>query len=175
MTEDPFAQPSSGNYPKMDELEGLLLLIRPVRVQTVPNNFKKKDTDPATVERATADVTVFGPEGVEEYSDMYLSQGVLVNSCKQALKPGAKPFVLGRLLKVATKESREALKIGETPEDFAAAFDSWLKKGGKGTQPRHVWILGQFSDEDAAAARAYIESKTRASDPFATAAPAASE
>src|SRR4051812_36710243 len=119
------------------------------------------------VDRATADVTVFGPDGVEEYGDMYLSQGSLVNACRQALKPGSKPFILGVLQKVATKDSREKFGIGETPEDFSTAYAEWLRKGGKqSTQPKHVWILGQFSDDDAQRARDYIASKQRASDPF---------
>ena len=169
MTEDPFSQPRSGNFPKVDELEGSLLLIRPSTVETVPNKFAADRPDaPNFVERATADVVVFGPDGIEEYSDMYLSQTVLLNACKQALKPGAKPFILGVLQKVATKDSREKLKIGETPDDFSAAYAEWLRKGGKpSTQPRHVWILDQFSEDQAKQAREYIESKKRATDPFA--------
>lgn len=169
MTEDPFSQPRSGNFPKVDELEGSLLLIRPSTVETVPNKFAADRPDaPKFVERATADVVVFGPDGIEEYSDMYLSQAVLLNACKQALKPGAKPFILGVLQKVATKDSREKLKIGETPEDYETAYAEWLRKGGKpSTQPRHVWILGQFSEDQAKQAREYIESKKRTTDPFA--------
>lgn len=167
---DPFDQPRSGAYPKIEDLEGQLVLIRPSVVENVPNKFRKKDTDPSHVERATADVTVFGPDGIEEYSDMFLSQTVFITACRQALKPGSKPFVLGVILKVATKDTREKMKIGETPEDFAAAHEEWLRKGGKGTQPRHVWILGQFSEEQAQAAREHIESKLRATDPFAASA-----
>ena len=172
MNEDPFSTPTSGKYPKLDDLSGSLLLIRPSVVETVPNRFAADRPDaPKTQERATADVTVFGPDGVEEYTAMYFSQTVIVNACKQALKPGAKPFILGVLNQVATKDSREKLGIGETPEDYANAYAEWLRKGGKkATQPGHVWILSQYTDEQAQVARDYIAAMQRASDPFATSA-----
>lgn len=168
MSDDLFGQPTRGAYPKVEDLEGSLLLIKPTRIEVVPNRFDRDGTKP-TVERATADVTVFGPDGYEEYTDMYLSQAVLLSACKNGLKPGAKPFVLGRLVKVATKETQEKLKIDNSPEKFAEARAAWIAKGGKGTEPKHVWVLDSFTDEDAATARAYIESKAKANDPFATA------
>jgi hypothetical protein len=167
-SDDPFGQPSTSQYPKPEELEGSLLMFRPSKpADTVPNRFAKRPEDPSHVQRISVDTTVFGPDGVEEYPDMYWSQQVIIRACEQALKPGAKPFVLGRLVKVATKDTREKLKIGETPDDFAAANAEWLRKGGKGTQPRYVWILDQFTDEDAAVARAYVASLQKQRDPFA--------
>lgn len=161
--DDLFARPSSGSFPKVDELEGNLLLIKPDRIETVRNRFDKDGSKP-TVERATADVTVFSEDGTDEtYNDMYLSQTVLLNACKSALKPGRKPMVLGRLVKVATKETAEKLKIDSSdPAAFATAREEWLRKGGKGVEPRHVWILQDFTDEDAARARAFLAK----SDPF---------
>jgi hypothetical protein len=164
--DDPFSRPSSGNFPKVEDLEGSLLLIRPSKVEMVTNRFDRDGSKPM-VERATADVVVFGPEGTEEYGDMYLSQAVLLGACKQALKPGAKPFVLGRLVKLATRDTQEKLKIDNTPEAFATAREAWLKKGGKGTEPKHVWVLQDFTDEDAQKARDFIASKARNTDPFA--------
>lgn len=165
--DDLFAAPSSGSYPKVDELEGKLLLIRPSEIETVRNRFDKDGSKP-TVERATADVTVFEDDGTEEtYNDMYLSQTVLLNACKGALKPGRKPMVLGRLVKVATKDTAEKLKIDSSdPDAFATAREKWLRQGGKGTEPRHVWILQAFTSEDAAKARAFLAK----SDPFAVSA-----
>jgi hypothetical protein len=143
-------------------------LIRPTKVEMVTNRFDRDGSKPMT-ERATADVTVFGPEGIEEYGDMYLSQAVLLGACKQALKPGAKPFVLGRLVKLATRETQEKLKLDNTPEAFATAREAWLKKGGKpaNMEPKHVWILQDFTDDDAQKARDFIASKARNTDPFA--------
>jgi hypothetical protein len=161
--DDLFGAASGGKFPKVEDLEGKLLLIRPTEVKTVRNKFDKDGSKP-TVERATADVTVFEDDGTyETHLDMYLSQTVLLNACISALKPGRKPMVLGRLQKVATKETQEKLKIDGDAESFAAARAEWLKKGGKGIEPRHVWILAQFTPEDAQAARSYLATL----DPFA--------
>jgi hypothetical protein len=167
---DPFSQPSGGSYPKIDDLDGSLLMFKPDKPsEMVPNRFAKRPEDPTHVARISVDTVVFGPDGYEEYRDMYWSQQVIINACEQALKPGAKPFVLGVLQKVGQKENREKLKYGETAEDFRQAYETWLKKGGKpGDQPRHVWILAPFSDEQAEQARAYIAEQQKARDPFAT-------
>jgi hypothetical protein len=162
--EDLFARPSSGTFPKVEELDGKLLLIKPTAVETVRNRFDKDGSKP-TVERATADVTVFEDDGTEEtFTDMYLSQIVLLNACKAALKPGRKPMVLGRLVRVPTKDTITSLKIDDTPEAYSAAREKWLKAGGKGAEPRGVWVLHDFSDEDASRARAFLAK----SDPFQT-------
>jgi hypothetical protein len=161
--DDLFGAATGGKFPKVEDLEGKLLLIKPDKIETVRNRFDKDGSKP-TVERATADVTVFEEDGTHEtHLDMYLSQTVLLNACISALKPGRKPMVLGRLEKVATKDTQEKLKIDGTPEAFAAARAEWLKKGGKGTEPRHVWVLATFTPEDAQAARSYLATL----DPFA--------
>lgn len=156
-----FDRPAGGTYPKVEELEGKLLLIKPSLVETVRNQFAKTPEDKQTVERATADVTVFEDDGTEQtYSDMFLSQQVLLNACKGALKPGRKPMVVGRLVKVATKESREKLKIGDSAEDFANARTAWLKGGGKGPEPKHVWILQDFTEEDENTVVKFLQSQS---------------
>jgi hypothetical protein len=38
----------------------------------------------------------------------------------------------------------------------AGAHAEWLKKGGKGEQPRHVWLIAEFDEADAAKAREYL-------------------
>lgn len=165
---DPFGQPAGGTYPKPEDLEGSLLMFHPDKPsEMVANRFYKKEGDATHVARLSVDTVVFGPEGVEEYTDMYWSQQVIIRACEQALKPGAKPLVLGRLVKVGQKDNREKLKYGETPEDYAAAREEWLKKSGKGPEPKHVWILAQFTDDDAALARDYIASQQKTRDPFA--------
>lgn len=163
---DPFAQPSAGGFPKVEDMEGKLLLIVPEKIERVRNRFAK-DTDPDPMQdRATADVTVFEDDGTwETHDSMYLSQAVLLAACRSALKPGNPPMILARLVKLATKATREALKIDDTPEAFAAARADWLRKGGKGTEPKHVWVLAPHSEDDAIVARKYLATK----DPFATA------
>ena len=160
---DLFGAATSGSFPKVEDFEGKLLLIRPDKVETVRNRFDRDGSKP-TVERATADVTVFEDDGTEEtVYDMFLSQTVLLNACKSALKPGRKPMVLGRLVKVATKESAEKLKIDTSdPEAFRSAREKWLKGGGKGTEPKHVWVMQAFTDADADRARKFLAK----SDPF---------
>jgi hypothetical protein len=170
MSEDLFDRPvqRAGKYPKAEELEGSLLLIKPEKVELVPNRFAKSPSDAQHTERATATTVVLGPDGTEEYPAMYWSQQVIVNACTEALKPGAKPWVLGRLVKVAQKATREALEIDNTPEAFAEARTKWLRGGGKGTEPKGVWVLADFDDADAARARDYIAGLTKAQDPFAS-------
>jgi hypothetical protein len=167
MTEDLFRQPTGGgNFPKLDDLEGCLVLLKPSKLEVVPG-YKGKGTQ----DRITADTWVFGPEldpeKVESYSDMYFSQAGIVPSCKQALKPGGLPYVLG----VVTKFPSKDLKASgiDTPEKVQKAYSDWLRKGGKGEKPQFAWGLAEFTDEQAAAARKLIDKLTRDSDPFTAA------
>jgi hypothetical protein len=100
---------------------------------------------------------------------MYWSQTVVVDACEEALKPGATPWILGRLVKVATKDTREALEIDNTPEAFAEARAAWLKRGGKGTEPKHVWVFADYDELDAQRARDYLAGLAKPKDPFAAA------
>lgn len=161
---DLFGRPSP-TFPKVEDFENRLILIIPSEVQTVRNRFDKDGSKP-TVERATADVIVFEDDGEvkDEIEDMFLSQTVLLNACKSALKPGHKPMIFARLVKVPTKETVTALKIDDTPEAYAAAREKWLKGGGKGTEPKHVWVLAEYTDEEANYARRYLAKR----DAFAT-------
>lgn len=159
MTEanDIFGTPTGGGaYPKMDDLEGLLVLCKPSKIETVPGYQGK-----GTTERATADVIVFEVDGsVEKFDDMYLSQAGIVPSMRKALKPGERPYVLGRISKFPSKKAKEAGL--DTTEKIEAALTEWLKKGGKGEKPQFAWGLDQPTDEDKATARAYLA----ANDPF---------
>ena len=177
---DPFGQPTGGgNYPKLDDLEGNLILLRPSKVETVPGYQGKGTTD-----RATADCWVFGPNvfgidngkggriphdkpdlsAVEKYDDMYFSQAGIVPSCKQALKPDGLPYVLGVVSKFPSKKSKEAGI--DTPEKLEDALTKWLRGGGKGEKPQFAWGLGTYNDDQAKAARELIDSFNRATDPF---------
>jgi len=161
---DLFAAASRGGaYPKADDLEGQLIMLTPSVIETVPDRFSK--VQGATTERATADTVVFDEDGsYETYDDMYWSQVAVVGACRKALKPGNKPMVLGRLIKLPTKATREALKI-ETADELTAARAEWLKKGGKGTEPRGLWVLAEFSEQDAQYARAYLASRDAFAQP----------
>lgn len=165
MTEDLFGRPAGSNYPKPEDLEGALLLLR--SSGPIESIAQKPEYGGGMRDRARADTVVFGPDGVEEYSDMFWSQTVVVNALKQSMKEGAKPYVAGHLVKVATKASRDALKIGETPEAYAEARNKWLKGGGKGTEPKHVWIFSDFTEDEAQRIREHLAGKQKKSDPFA--------
>ncbi len=145
---DTFGAPSRGAFPKLDELEGRLLLVTPSKVQTVPG-YKNVGTQ----ERITADVAVLDGENPETYDDMYLSQKGLVPMLKKCLKPGNKPQVLGRLEMTATTEwADKAEKAG----GIKALLEEWARKGAKGEKPQFFWNLVEFTPEDAALARAYL-------------------
>jgi len=152
-TPDLFAAPTGGGaYPKMDELEGRLVLLNPSKIETVPGYQGK-----GTQERATADCTVFEDDGsFETYDDMYFSQAGIVPSLRKALKPGNKPFVLGRVQMFPSKSTKE--KGIDTPEKLQTALSEWARKGGKGDKPQFAWGLAEFSEQDAAHARAYLAS-----------------
>jgi hypothetical protein len=169
MSEDLFGKPAqrAGKYPKVEDLEGSLLLIKPDKVELVADRFAKGEAKMKP--RASATTVVLGPEGTEEYPAMYWSQTVVVDACEEALKPGATPWILGRLVKVATKDTLEALEIDNTPEEFAEARAAWLKRGGKGTEPKHVWVFADYDDADAQRARDYLAGLNKPKDPFAAA------
>src|SRR5688500_17073550 len=125
--DDLFGAPTGGgNYPAIEELEGKLVLIRPSEIKTVPGYQGN-----GVVDRATADVTVFEDDGSQEtFDDMYLNSAGIVPSCRKALKPGAKPYVLGRITRYPSKASKA--KGINTPEEISKAIEDWFKKGAKG-------------------------------------------
>lgn len=154
---DPFsAAGGSGSFPKVEELEGRLVLVRPSKVERVNGKFGEQD-------RVTADVHAYDDESKtwELYEDMYLSQRGMVPALTKKLKPGVtKPFVLGRVQMVPVKDSKSVSgkEITDTDE-LKDALAEWAKKGGRGEKPRFAWVFGEFSDADAAAARAYISAQ----------------
>jgi hypothetical protein len=148
---------SGGSYPKVEDLEGKLVLVRPSKTEEVDGKFGKQD-------RVTADVTVFEDDGsAETYSDMYLSQRGMVPSLKRALNGQAKPFILGRVAMVPVKDTKglDGKPITDT-ETLKTALSEWARKGGRGEKPRFAWVFGPFEEGDADKARAFLASK----DPF---------
>jgi len=159
--DDLFGQPTRGAFPKLEELEGRLVLVKPSKVDVVPGY-----RNVGTQERITADVVILDdPSGeVETYDDMYLSQKGLVPMLKKCLKPGTRhPFVLGRVEMAPTKDYADA---AEKAGGIKALLEEWAKKGGKGEKPQFFWNLAEFSPEDAQKARAYLA----ATDQFAASA-----
>ena len=59
MTTDPFSgSTGAGSFPKVEDLEDLLVLIKPTKLELVPDRFSKAVPKPLK-ERITADVVVF--------------------------------------------------------------------------------------------------------------------
>jgi len=164
-TDDPFGRPTRSAFPKIEELEGRLVLIKPSKVEYKVKGKYGEQT------RVTADVVVLDDpdEGVVEHDDMYLSQKGLTGMLESCLKPGRKPFVLGRVQMTPTKEYAEAAEKagdGDGSKGIGIMLKEYFQKGGKGEKPQFFWDLADFTDEDANRARNYLASN----DQFATAA-----
>lgn len=156
--QDLFASGGGGSYPKLDELEGKLVLLKPSKHEMVqkPQRFGGKPGE--MQDRITADCVVFEDDGTfEVFDDMYFSQAGIVNPCKKALKPGNKPFILGRVTMFPVSEDKKAGL--DTTEKLKAAREAWMAdmaKGKKTPEPRYAWGLGDFTDDDVAAAMKYV-------------------
>lgn len=157
---DPFGQPSTGggSYPRVYELFGELVLIKPIKIETVPS----KHNEGQMVDRLTADTVVLtGEFAGEEYDGMHWYQAPIAGAGKTAMKQGV-PAILGRVLRFPTAQDKKSGTYS-TKEDVEAALANW-----KVGQPniRFAWALEQFTEEDANIARAYIASKEAKKNPF---------
>jgi hypothetical protein len=155
-----------GAFPKIDEFEHKLVILKPSALDIVP---KYRGKPGETQERITADVVVFAEDGsVEEtIDDMYFSQVGIVNPCKKALKPNAKPMVLGVVSKVPSKQTKGMTPPLDTPEKVYEGLETWRKAmaaGKKAEEPKFAWGLLDFSEEQGAFAMAYLQ----ASSPLAS-------
>jgi hypothetical protein len=162
---DPFTgSRGGGGFPKVEELQGLLVLIRPTALERVADRFNEGQMK----DRITADVVVFEEDGTQStYEDMYFSQAGIVPTCKKVLKannPNA-PFALGRIGRGPTKDS--VAKGIDTPEKLEKAIQEWVARGGKGKQPNYWWGLLPLAEEDAALARPVAMALLADNDPFA--------
>jgi hypothetical protein len=150
------ASGSGGNFPKVEDLNGKLILLRPSKVEEVPKPARFGGKPGETVTRLTADVTVF-PDGdgePETFDDMYLSQVGIVNAGKRQLKPGGKPFVLGRVARVPSKIGKE--QGFTTTEEIEAGLKAHFASNGKKEKPNFSFGLLDPTDEDKAQAMAFI-------------------
>lgn len=153
---DPFGQPPTSSYPKMEDLDKRLLLIKPSLIEKVMQTFEGQD--PKEVERITADVSVLdggellGEDVPATFDAMFISQAALVGSLKPALRSGG--MILGRLRKFPTKGNKDKYP---TPEDVERALAAYFASGGKSEKVNFSWKLQEFTPEDAQKARAFLQ------------------
>jgi hypothetical protein len=158
---DLFANTGGGSFPKFDEFEGKLILLKPELIESVP---KPEKFGGGVQDRLTATAVVFEEDGTwEEYEDMYFSQVGIVNPARKTLKPNARTrFVLGRVAKVPSKIGKD--QGFDTTEKIVKGLEDWAKKGGRGDKPNYAWGLQDYSDADLAMAMAYLNETS----PFAS-------
>jgi hypothetical protein len=150
-----------GAFPKIDEFEHKLILLRPSKVEVVPKPSRFGGKPGETQDRLTADVVVFEEDGTwEETEDMYFSQVGIINPCKKILKPTSqKAFVLGVVSKVPSSIGKGQSPPLDTVEKVYAAYEEWREKiaaGKKAVEPSFAWGLLDFTDEQAAMAMKYV-------------------
>lgn len=149
---DPFSQPvGGGEYPKIAELFGALIMLRPGEIKKVPDNFNKGQE----VDQLTADTIVLtGERAGEEYADMWWNNAPIVKAARHAMKNGS-PAILGRLYRYPTNDDVKAGKY-KTREDVETALANWRP----GTpNVRFAWVLENFTDADRQIALEYLASK----------------
>lgn len=152
-----------GNFPKIDEFEGKLVILKPSVIEQV----QKYQGKPGELQdRVTADVVVFDEENGtwdDSISDMYFSQVGIVNPCRKALKPGQKPMVLGVVSKVPSKQTKSMDPPLDTVEKVYEGLDAWRKAmaaGKKAVEPKFAWGLLDFSEEQGALAMRYLQASS---------------
>jgi hypothetical protein len=140
---DPFEQAANvGDFPKLTALRGRLLMFQPTKLEENLVSAKySKPNDPKLYDRLTSTVYVIdgGPVRAEDgsvfdttgFMDMYISQTRLITQLKRAIPKGT--MVLGRL---------DTYKPGDPAQG-------------------NPWGLADLTEEDKAAARAYIEAGYR--------------
>lgn len=149
-----------GKFPKVPELEGKLIALKPSIIEQVPKPKDFGGKPGEMQDRLTADCVVFDDEDGtwEEYDDMYFSQASFVGAGRKHLKPGAKPFILGRIGKVPSKIGKD--QGFDTPEKIEAGLIEHFKSAGKKPKPNFAWGLNDASDEDKALAMKWYLSKS---------------
>jgi hypothetical protein len=163
---DPFGQKPSevktSSFPKMDELNGKLLVIQPTKLERVPNRFGKEGD---MQDRVTADVTVINeanPRASETHRDMYLSQGALVGQVKGFIE--TRGLLLGRMRRHVAKGTPDATVTSRTtinsPDTVDLMIQEWVAAGAPGTKPQFSWKLADFTEAEKDLALAWYRSKT---------------
>lgn len=141
--EDPFASaPQVSAYPKVDQLRGMLLLVKATKLEEGLLSSFSKPGKPVYQDRVTADVYVVdgapdGFEGETEFLDMYFSQDRLVKQMKRSINGR---MILGRL-------------------------DTF--KPGTKAEAGNPWGFQEPSEEDKNLARAFWRARSAPANPFA--------
>lgn len=170
-TADPFSDPNAGGvFPKLEDLENLLVLIRPKNIQMVADRFHKPGPgeQQRMKKRATTDVTVFGADGTHTtYRGMYISQVGLVGELERILDDANpnRPFVLGVVGMLPNKAAKD--NGIDTREKLKAAIAAWVAKGGKGDKPGYFWGLDAATDAQKNLARPVALAMMEKNNPFA--------
>lgn len=168
---DPFGDPNGGgSFPKLEDLEDTLVLIRPKAINMVADRFHKPQDGEAQrlKKRATTDVTVFKADGTHTtFRGMYISQVGLVGELERVLEDANpnRPFVLGVVGMLPNKEAKAAGI--DTREKLKDALAAWVKKGGRGDKPGYFWGLDPATDAQKAVARPVAMAMLNKSNPFA--------
>jgi hypothetical protein len=151
-TIDPFGQPTGGGtYPKVADLFDALVLLTPVKVETVP---KYRGKPGETQDRLTADLVILdGPRAGEEYDSMWFGQIPIIKAAQTAMRKGV-PSILGRVHRFPINEDKGKYADRHALE---AAIASW--RPGAGEPPSFAWALSPFDESDAQKARAYLAGK----------------
>ncbi len=168
---DPFGDPSAGGaYPKLEDLEDFLVLIKPKTVVLVADRFHKPAAGEAQrmKKRATTDLTVFKADGTyTTYRDMFISQVGLVGELERVLDDANpnRPFVLGVVGMLPNKTAKDSGIT--TREALKEALAKWVANKGKGDKPGFFWGLDAATDAQKNVARPVALAMLNKANPFA--------
>lgn len=174
--EDPFGQPATGgNFPKLNDLLGCLLMITPHKIEEVKDNFDKEGKK--MVNRLTATVLVCDGPPLDQYVEagvappnedtaakwigksyprMWINSSPIVKAAEVAMEEGTKA-ILGRLWRFPISDDKE--KYADRWE-LEQALLNW--RPGQ-ANIRYAWSLERYTDEEATLAREVIaKSKAKA-------------
>lgn len=172
---DPFGQPATGgNFPKLADLLGCLLMLTPSKIEEVPDNFNKGQT----TNRLTTTVLVCDGPPLDQYTEagvappsedsyakwvgksyprMWINSSPIVKAAEVAMEENTKA-ILGRLWRFPVSDDKE--KYADRWE-LEQALLNW--RPGQ-SQIRYAWSLERYTDEEATLAREVIaRSKAKAS------------
>lgn len=172
---DPFGQPATGgNFPKLVDLLGCLLMLTPQKIEEVPDNFNKGQT----TNRLTTTVLVCDGPPADQYTEagvappnedtaakwvgksyprMWINSSPIVKAAEVAMEEGTKA-ILGRLWRFPVSDDKEKYA------DRWALEQALLNWRPGQAAIRYAWSLERYTDEEAALAREVIaKSKAKAS------------
>lgn len=164
---NPFLQPTGGEkrfFPKIDQLFGRLVIMRPVKIEMSPKNPDYANFPGEEEEKATIDLVVLdGPALINSltneeeplpsvYEGMWVNQQSLVGQLKGGLRKGQP--ILGRMYRFAQKKVIEQYPTRQSIEEGLAA---WVARGGTGQKPPFTWKLEQYTTDELETAMKWLE------------------